>query len=84
MNTYFAKVSARITCGFCDEKKLVTCYEELDCPADQVDDWGYYIEAAIEEQKEADGWLGNYCPECRDTHHKEILAIENADGEGDR
>ena len=55
MNTYFAKVSAWITCGFCEEKQIVTNAEELDCPADQIDDWGYYIEAAIEEKKEADG-----------------------------
>ena len=76
---YFAKVSARVKCGWCAERKLVTNGEDLDCADEHMDCFGDQIKSAIEQQMEEGGWLGRYCPDCRETHGKEIAADEGAD-----
>jgi len=81
MNHYYAKVSARVRCGYCDERVLVTCAEEIDAAYEHMDDFGLEIILAISDQLDADGWKydGQYCPDCIATHAKAIAAMETAD-----
>jgi len=81
MNHYFAKVSARVRCGYCDERVIVTVAEEIDCDMIALDDLGDGVSEAITDQQESDGWGygGQYCPDCMATHAKAIAAMETAD-----
>jgi hypothetical protein len=81
MNHYYAKVSARVRCGYCDERVLVTCAEEIDASDEHVRDFGEQLLDEISDQMWADGWgyTYQYCPSCMTNHAKAIAAMETAD-----
>lgn len=81
MNHYFAKVSARVRCRWCEQRILVTNQEEIDCDETGLADFGVQVTDVIGDQLEDDGWGydGMYCPDCMETHAKEIHELQHAD-----
>jgi len=81
MTHYFAKVSARVRCGWCEERILVTADAEIDCDENGLEDLGWDAQSAISDQMESDswGWNGKYCPSCMAAHKKKIHDQEHAD-----
>jgi len=79
MNTYYAKISARIECAYCNEKILITNPEEIDASEEHLDDFGGQASDVIGDQMDAEGWAGGYCPDCMELYPAEIRAIEAAD-----
>lgn len=78
---YFAKASARVSCGYCEEKILVVSDIEFDCDEIGLDEFGAQAVDVIGDQLDDDGWGygGKYCPDCMETHAKQIEAQERAD-----
>jgi len=85
MTHYFAKVSARVPCGWCEERILVVSNVEFDCDENGLGDFGGQAVDVIGDQIDADGWGydGKYCPDCMETHAKQIHDQEHADDERD-
>ena len=77
---YFAKISARVRCQFCNERKLVANAGEIDCSEEHLDGLETQVADAINDQLDEDGWRERaYCPDCLTTHGAQINAIEAAD-----
>jgi len=81
MNHYFAKVSARVRCGWCEERQLVVSNVEFDCDENGLPDLGGQAVDVINDQLEEDGWGydGKYCPDCMMSHSHAINDQERAD-----
>jgi hypothetical protein len=81
MNHYFMKLSARVRCGWCEEKVLVEVSEEIDCNQYDLPDLDAQIAAAIRDQQEEDGWgfSGKYCWDCMTRNSHAINDQERAD-----
>ena len=81
MTHYFMTVSARVRCGWCEERNLVEVSEEIDASEDNLTDLDTQITDAIREQQEDDGWgfSGKYCPDCMTSHSHAINDQERAD-----
>jgi len=76
---YFGKISAWLTCGYCDERILISSPSEVHCDEDELEEFGDKAKDDIEEAMELQGWVNGYCPECRTHYRKQIAAIERAD-----
>jgi len=83
MTTYFGKISAWVSCGYCEEKHMIASPSEIDATDEHMDDFGDRAKQAITDQLDEEGWGydGKYCPHCMTTHSKQIAAIESADDE---
>lgn len=71
-----ARFTARVTCGVCQNDILAEIDEEI---VGTIETLTEEIPLAIDEEKERQGWKGEYCPECAERFRDQLHAERNAE-----